>query len=386
MHDNPLKTPTHTPAVRFLHGTGRRASRGALAALMLLFLAGDLWAAASDTLAGAQPITLPYYEIVDNSSFGENPSEDFCGEDPSGDFFYRFTPTVSANYWILAEGLDTEIYVYDLSQVGSEGLECQDDDNIFSYFSTQTYGWEVAENECDECSESLYVDLDAGTEYIISIASHDAGGQGLIRVNIGQPDPAATVQVPTAPQALASDSLAGAQTISLPYFEIVDNSTFTADVADDYCNESPEGDFFYRYSTGGAQETLLISAESVDTEIYVFDLADVGNEDFYCADDDNAASFYAAQISLADLVDYECFECSEAFDINLDPGTEYIIAIASNGEESLGPTRVNIRAISDYPVALPPTPSIPVPVLPLWALALLAALMSGVGLARLRSA
>jgi hypothetical protein len=78
----------------------------------------------------------------------------------------------------------------------------------------------------------------------------------------------------------------------------VDNLTFTADPLDDFCSEPPAGDFFYRYTTGAQPEELLISAESVDAEIYVFDLADVGNKGYICHDDDNAASFYAASLGI----------------------------------------------------------------------------------------
>ena len=40
-----------------------------------------------------------------------------------------------------------------------------------------------------------------------------------------------------------SDSIAGAEAITLPFAEVIDNSTFTAEAVD-YCSEEPAGDFF----------------------------------------------------------------------------------------------------------------------------------------------
>ena len=86
---------------------------------MLLLLAGTsvVAQAGSDSIAGAEAITLPFAEVIDNSTFTAE-AVDYCSEEPAGDFFYTYTPSQNESVNIRASGDDTEIYVYDLAVEG----------------------------------------------------------------------------------------------------------------------------------------------------------------------------------------------------------------------------------------------------------------------------
>ena len=139
-----------------------------------------------DDIYDAVAITLPFEEIVDNRAFSpftdggsEGVVPDYCEEDPAGDFFYEYTPSADQTLNIKASGDDTEIYVYDLAESGTNRcLVYQDDDNLHDSVSPHWFEATYPDDlgTCDhECSENLNVDLRAGTTYHIVIASNASG-------------------------------------------------------------------------------------------------------------------------------------------------------------------------------------------------------------------
>ena len=147
----------------------------------------------TDDIYDAVAITMPFEEIVDNRAFspftdgtdpgsGENVSvmvPDYCLRTPAGDFFYEYTPSSDQTLNVKASGDDTEIYVYDLAESGTDRcVVSQDEDNLHDSVSPHWFEATFPDDvgTCDhECSENLNVALTAGTTYHIVIASNSAG-------------------------------------------------------------------------------------------------------------------------------------------------------------------------------------------------------------------
>ena len=155
--------------------------------------------AATLTEATATPITTPgLIEIVDNTEFIDNELNDFCDDDPEGAFFYSYTPTSAQSVQVIAEGQDTEIAVYNMTDAGS-CLGQEDNDNIDPtddwYVQTYPNGPFIDGNEGESGSENFTFSLDANTDYIIAIYSNDDSERGPIRVSVVLP--ASATPVPT---------------------------------------------------------------------------------------------------------------------------------------------------------------------------------------------
>lgn len=377
---------------------------------MLLLLAGTsvVAQAGSDSIAGAEAITLPFAEVIDNSTFTAE-AVDYCSEEPAGDFFYTYTPSQNESVNIRASGDDTEIYVYDLAAEGSECVYAQDEDNLGeSHWYSVNYPEDLG--TCDHvCSENALVDLTAGTTYHIVIASYYDDGdesedtRGLIFVSMAVGEDAASLLNSPAGSNAGSDDIYDAMAITMPFEEIVDNralSPFTdgseGDLVPDYCEEEPAGDFFYEY-TPSSDQTLNVKASGDDTEIYVYDLAESGTDRCVVGlDDDNlhdSVSPHWFEATFPDDLGTCDHKCSENLNVALTAGTTYHIVIASNyagrGEpsedyEEVADSRSLIfvsMAVGVDAAANAPTPR-PVPLMPLWALLALVIL---VGLSALRS-
>ena len=201
--------------------------------------------------------------------------------------------------------------------------------------------------------------------------------------------------------AVGSDLIGDASVITMPFSEIVDNRNFTEVDADDYCDENPAGDFFYKY-TPADNETINIKAVSRDTEIYVFDLAaatglpvPAGNDlrCFFLQDDDNIdiPNWYT-QTYPGDLYPTDenngCLGCSENANVDLVAGTEYVIVIASNEDEAKAPIFVSMAVGADAAVVPAGTPAstTAVPVMPLWLLGFMGGMLSLLGVRNLSKA
>jgi hypothetical protein len=186
-----------------------------------------------------------------------------------------------------------------------------------------------------------------------------------------------------------SDLIGGATNIiSLPYSETVDNTAYSSLPADEYCEESV-GDFFYRY-TPAANETINVVALGADTEVAVFDLADVGSECLVANQDDdnveNPAWFTNAYPETLDDCDGEC---SESRNVALTAGTEYIIMVGTYED---GPPQgiIEVRMDSGTDSVLltsnTSNTATAVPTSPVWLLGLMASLLSFAGIRKLRKA
>jgi len=291
----------------------------------------------SDPIDAAEPIILPFKEVIDNSGFTAE-ADDYCGEEPAGDFFYTYTPSQSERVNIRASGDDTEIYVYDLAAEGSECVYDQDNDNLGeSHWYSVNYPEDLG--TCDhECSENALVDLSAGTTYHIVIASNydgdgdeSADSRGLIFVSMAVGEDAASLLNSPAGSDVGRDDIYDAVAITLPFEEIVDNRAFSPftdggseGVVPDYCGEDPAGDFFYEY-TPSADQTLNIKASGDDTEIYVYDLAESGtNRCLVYQDYDNlhdSVSPHWFEATYPDDLGTCDHECSENLNVDLRAGT-----------------------------------------------------------------
>ena len=374
---------------------------------MLLLLAGTnvVAQAGSDSIAGAEAITLPFAEVIDNSTFTAE-AVDYCEEQPLGDFFYTYTPSQNESVNIRASGEDTEIYVYDLAAEGSECVYAQDADNLGeSHWYSVNYPEDLG--ACDHvCSENALVDLSAGTTYHIVIASNsdDDDTRSLIFVSMAVGEDAASLLNSPARRNVGSDDIYDALAITMPFEEIVDNRAFSpftdgseGDLVPDYCEETPAGDFFYEY-TPSSDQTLNVKASGDDTEIYVYDLAESGTARCVVGlDVDNlhdSVSPHWFEATFPDDLGTCDHECSENLNVALTAGTTYHIVIASNDAgrdepsddyEEVEDNRSLIfvsMAVGVDAAANAPTPSVPVPLMPLWALLALVIL---VGLSALRS-
>ena len=366
----------------------------------------------SDSIAGAEAITLPFAEVIDNSAFTAE-AVDYCSEGPAGDFFYTYTPSQSESVNIRASGDDTEIYVYDLAAEGSECVYGQDDDNLGeSHWYSVNYPEDLG--TCDHvCSENALVDLSAGTTYHIVIASNDDGGgdesadsRGLIFVSMAVGEDAASLLNSPAGSNVGTDDIYDAVAITLPFDEIVDNRVFSpftdggdVGVVPNYCEEDPAGDFFYEY-TPSSDQTLNVKASGDDTEIYVYDLAESGTDRCVVGQDaDNlhdSVSPHWFQATYPDDLGTCDHLCSENLNVDLTAGTTYHIVIASNYPGRSEPAEdyvedddnrslifVSMAVGVDAAVNTPTeAPSVPVPLMPFWALLTLVVLA---GLSGLRS-
>jgi hypothetical protein len=182
---------------------GRKGKKASLTALALVAMV-PVAHGASDLIGDAASISLPYQEVVDNSSFTTiDPPTLACdsNSDFNGDFFYRYTPSVDETINIKAIGDDTEIKVFDLADVGSECLVYQDADNIVSpNWWTENYPELLADSSCDgDCAEDLDIALSAGIEYTIAIGVNDSDALGLICLNIASGAGAAADTCPAGP-------------------------------------------------------------------------------------------------------------------------------------------------------------------------------------------
>ena len=363
----------------------------------------------SDSIAGAEAITLPFAEVIDNSAFTAE-AVDYCDQEPAGDFFYTYTPSQNESVNIRASGDDTEIYVYDLAAEGSECVYGQDDDNLGeSHWYSVNYPEDLG--TCGHaCSENALVDLTAGTTYHIVIASN-YDGEGIdsddtrspIFVSMAVGEDAASLLNSPAGSDVGSDDIYDAVAITLPFEEIVDNRAFSpftsgddGGLVPDYCDESPAGDFFYEY-TPSSDQTLNIKASGEDTEIYVYDLAESGSNRCVVGQDEdnlhNSVSPHWFQATYPDDLGTCGHECSENLNVDLTAGTTYHIVIASNYAGRDEPSEdyvedddnrsvifvsmaVGVDAAANAPA------SVPVPVMPLPALLALVVLA---GLSGLRS-
>ena len=189
----------------------------------------------------------------------------------------------------------------------------------------------------------------------------------------------------------ASDDSGDATAVTMPFVEVVDNSSFSAD-ADlaSACSPSHfEGDFFYRY-TPAADLTLNIKAVGDDARVVVA-TSDLSN----CLVDedlDNIPTPNWWTINYPELVveDLSCSgECNENVDVDLTGGVEYLIAIASYEEEALGNYCVSMAEGSDAAVIVDdsPTCQLPttaVPTIPLFGLLALGGLLGLFSLRRLK--
>jgi hypothetical protein len=184
-----------------------------------------------------------------------------------------------------------------------------------------------------------------------------------------------------------SDLIGGATNIiSLPYSETVDNTAYSSLPADEYCGESA-GDFFYRY-TPAANETINVVALGADTEVAIFDLADVGFECLVADQDDdnvdNPAWFTNAYPETFDDCDGEC---SESRNVALTAGTEYIIMVATYEDGSpQGIIEVRMDSGTDSVLLLASNTAAAVPTSPVWLLGLMTSLLSFAGIRKLRKA
>ena len=371
----------------------------------------------SDSIDAAEPIILPFKEVIDNSGFTAE-ADDYCGEEPAGDFFYTYTPSQSERVNIRASGDDTEIYVYDLAAEGSECVSGQDEDNLGeSHWYSVNYPEDLG--TCDHvCSENALVDLTAGTTYHIVIASNDDGdgdgdesedARGLIFVSMAVGEDAASLLNSPAGSNVGTDDIYDAVAITLPFEEIVDNRAFSPftdggdeGVVPNYCEEDeedPAGDFFYEY-TPSSDQTLNVKASGEDTEIYVYDLAESGTDRCVVGqDDDNlheSVSPHWFEATYPDDLGTCDHQCSENLNVDLTAGTTYHIVIASNSSGRSDPSDDYVEdddnrslifvsmAVGDDAAANAPTeaPSVPVPLMPFWAWLALVVLA---GLSGLRS-
>lgn len=170
--------------------------------LPLAFFTPFANAVGSDLIGNASVITMPFSEIVDNRNFTEVLADDYCDDDPAGDFFYKYTPANNETINIKAVSRDTEIYVFDLAAIGNECFFQQDEDNIdIPNWYTQTYPGDLYptddDNGCVGCSENANVDLIAGTEYVIVIASNEDEAKAPIFVSMAVGEDAAVVPAGT---------------------------------------------------------------------------------------------------------------------------------------------------------------------------------------------
>ena len=384
-----------------------------LAAMLFLVVGNNVAAqVGSDSIDGAGAITLPFVEVIDNSAFTAE-AVDYCSENPAGDFFYTYTPSQNESVNIRASGDDTEIYVYDLAAEGSECVYGQDDDNLGeSHWYSVNYPEDLG--TCDHtCSENALVDLTAGTTYHIVIASNydgdgdeSADSRGLIFVSMAVGEDAASLLNSPAGSNVGTDDIYDAVAIRLPFEEIVDNRAFSpfsggedGGLVPDYCEETPAGDFFYEY-TPSSDQTLNIKASGEDTEIYVYDLAESGADRCVVGqDDDNlhdSVSPHWFEATYPDDLGTCDHECSENLNVDLTAGITYHIVIASNWAGRFAPSddyvedddsrslifvsmAVGVDAAANMPTE---APSVPVPLMPHWALLALVVLA---GLSGLRS-
>ena len=190
----------------------------------------------------------------------------------------------------------------------------------------------------------------------------------------------------------ASDDRGDATVVTMPFVEVVDNSSFSAD-ADLFSACSPddfEGDFFYRY-TPASDLTLNIKAVGDDARVVVA-TSDLSN----CLidqDDDNIESPNWWTINYPELMSSSSCEgdCNENVNVDLTGGVEYLIAIASYDEEALGNYCVSMAEgsdaaviVDDSPTCQLPTTAVPVPALPLFGLLTLGGLLGLFGLRKLK--
>ena len=187
----------------------------------------------------------------------------------------------------------------------------------------------------------------------------------------------------------ASDDRGDATAVTMPFVEVVDNSSFSAD-ADLALACSPDdfvGDFFYRY-TPAADLTLNIKAVGDDARVVVAtsDLSDC----LIDSDDDLIVSPNWWTINYPELVEGSSCngDCNENVNVDLTGGVEYLIAIASLEEEALGNHCVSMAEGSDAAVIFDASPTCqrptPVPTLPLFGLLALGGLLGLFGLRKLK--
>jgi len=190
----------------------------------------------------------------------------------------------------------------------------------------------------------------------------------------------------------ADDDRGDAVAVTMPFLEIVDNSSFSADptLASTCDLEDFVGDFFYRY-TPAEDLTLNIKAVGDDARVVVAtsDLSDC----LIDSDDDLIQSPNWWTINYPELVSGSSCggDCNENVDVDLTGGVEYLIAIASFDNEALGNYCVSMAegsdaaAIVDYsPTCRPLTPVTPVPTLPFFGLLTLGGLLGLFGLRKLK--
>jgi len=190
----------------------------------------------------------------------------------------------------------------------------------------------------------------------------------------------------------ADDDRGDAVAVTMPFLEIVDNSSFSADptLASTCDLEDFVGDFFYRY-TPAEDLTLNIKAVGDDARVVVAtsDLSDC----LIDSDDDLIQSPNWWTINYPELVSGSSCggDCNENVDVDLTGGVEYLIAIASVENEALGNYCVSMAegsdaaAIVDYsPTCRPLTPVTPAPTLPFFGLLTLGGLLGLFGLRKLK--
>lgn len=154
--------------------------------------------AASDDRGDATVVTMPFVEVVDNSSFSTDADLlSLClhadAYNFAGDFFYRYTPAADLTLNIKAVGDDAHVIVAtsDLSSC----LIDADLDNIQSpNWWTINYPELISSSSCDgDCNENVNVDLTGGVEYLIAIASFPELGLGNYCVSMAEGSDAAVI-------------------------------------------------------------------------------------------------------------------------------------------------------------------------------------------------
>ena len=350
--------------------------------------------AASDDRASAGVVTMPFVEVVDNSLFTADATlASTCDlEVFKGDFFYRYTPAEDLTLNIKAVGDDARVVVA-TSDLSDCLIDSDGDLIVSTNWWTINYPELLDDSSCEgDCNENVDVDLTGGVEYLIAIAAFDNRALGHYCVSMAEGSDAAIVgSSPNClPVPLDDDERTSATAITMPFVQVVDNSSFSTDstLASTCGLEDFKGDFFYRY-TPAEDLTLNIKAVGDDARVVVAtsDLSDC----LIDSDDDLIESPNWWTINYPELLEDSSCEggCNENVDVDLTGGVEYLLAIAAYNIQALGYYCVSMAEGSDAAIVESspnclPVPPVPVPVLPIQGLLLLGGLLGLFSLRKLK--